>query len=68
MLEAKLEKYELETISMPFQDCLLGNQRIASYSFTHSFSTTLGVQACEQITKMIANANPELHLSSINKN
>lgn len=62
IVETKLAKYERETSSMPFQDRLLGTERIANYSFTHSVSTTLGMSAYEQIGQMIASANPEIAL------
>jgi type II restriction enzyme len=53
-IRRKLSEYRPETDNMPFHTRLLGEDRMAVYSFVHSINTTLGQSVFEQIAAMIA--------------
>jgi len=53
-IETKLRKYKRETLHMPFHEALLGADRIASYSLTHSIVTSLGQSVFEQFAGLLA--------------
>lgn len=53
-IRQKLETYDLETNSMPFHYRLLGNDRMALFSFVHSVNTMLGQSIFEHVGKIIA--------------
>jgi len=50
----KLKKYARETTNMPFHTQLLGQERVAVFSFVHSINTSLGQVVFEQFAEMIA--------------
>ncbi|MCY4095999.1 MAG: TdeIII family type II restriction endonuclease [Gammaproteobacteria bacterium] len=51
--QEKLVKFDLEGVNIPFQSALLGEDRTALYSLTHSVSTALGGYH-EIVAKLIA--------------
>lgn len=54
-LNDKLSKYVRETTSMPFLVKLMqDSEKVASYSFIHSLSTTLGMSVYEKTAKIVA--------------
>lgn len=53
-IRKKLEVYNPETNSMPFQYRLLGKDRMALFSFIHSINTMLGTSIFEQVGELIA--------------
>ncbi|HCG76650.1 MAG: hypothetical protein COZ37_07150 [bacterium (Candidatus Ratteibacteria) CG_4_10_14_3_um_filter_41_18] len=55
MIEKKLRRYARETSSMPFLVRLIQDSRkVASYSFMHSISTSLGMSVYEEVSQIIA--------------
>ena len=58
MIYSKLETYEPETPSMPFQNRLLGGKRVVNFSLVQSVNTKLGMSFYEQIAEKIARSNP----------
>jgi len=53
-IREKLAKYNPETSSMPFHFRLLGNDRMALFSFIQSVNTTLGTSIFEKVGQIIA--------------
>lgn len=53
-LRNKLAHYKPETHHMPFQTQLLGKDRIALFSFIHSFNTTFGMSIFEPVATVVA--------------
>lgn len=53
----KLQTYDRETTAMPFHIRLLGENRMATYSFIQSCNTMLGQSIFEQIGEIIAKPN-----------
>ena len=59
-MSKKIKKYERETKSMPFLSRLIQDEvLVASYSFIHSWSTSLGMSIYEQLAEMIVEGNTE---------
>ncbi|MEX0920475.1 MAG: TdeIII family type II restriction endonuclease [Candidatus Pacearchaeota archaeon] len=57
-LNDKLSKYVRETTSMPFLVKLMqDSEKVASYSFIHSLSTTLGMSVYEKISAIVASTH-----------
>ena len=56
-IRKKLKTYKPETTSMPFHTRLLGKDRMALFSFIHSFNTTLGTSIFEQVAKIIGQSH-----------
>jgi hypothetical protein len=50
----KLEAYNPETQSMPFHYRLLGEDRMALFSFIHSLNTTFGTSIFESVAELLA--------------
>ena len=51
----KLKKYKRESSYMPFLSKLMqDDEKVASYSFIHSISTSLGMSIYEEVSKIIA--------------
>jgi len=53
-IKEKLEKYQPETIYMPFHHNLLGKDRYAMFSFIQSMNTTFGMSIWEQVAVILA--------------
>ena len=53
-IRGKLESYSPEPSDKPFQVRLLGEDRMALFSFIHSLSTTFGISIYEPVAKVIA--------------
>lgn len=53
-IRRKLSEYSPETQNMPFHVRLLGKDRMALYTFIHSFNTALGTSVFEQVAAIIA--------------
>lgn len=53
-IRRKLDDYSPETKNMPFHTRLLGDDRMALFSFIQSINTTLGTSVFEQIAAIIA--------------
>ncbi len=56
-IRRKLSDYKPESKNMPFHVRLLGQDRMALFSFIQSVNTTLGTSVFEQIAVIIANPN-----------
>jgi len=56
-IRRKLQDYSPETTSMPFHTRLLGQDRMALFSFIQSINTTLGTSVFEQIAAIIAHSH-----------
>ncbi|MFV0389693.1 MAG: TdeIII family type II restriction endonuclease [Pyrinomonadaceae bacterium] len=56
-LRNKFEKYSPEPSAMPFHTRLLGNDRLALYSFIHSLNTSFGTSVFEPVALAIAKPN-----------
>lgn len=57
-LNDKLSKYARETTAMPFLVKLMQDtEKVASYSFIHSLSTTLGMSVYEKISEIVASTH-----------
>lgn len=64
MLRNKIQKYARETTSMPFLTKLMQDeQKVASYSFIHSISTSLGMSVYEDVSVIVAKP----HCESVSK-
>lgn len=60
-LNKKLKKYKRESTSMPFLTRLIkDNTKVASYSFIHSISTTLGMSIYEEVSKILARPHSQI--------
>lgn len=53
----KLESYSPETQHMPFHSRLIGQDRMALFSFIHSLNTSFGTKIFEPIAHLIAETN-----------
>ena len=53
-LLAKLESYSPETRHMPFHFRLIGQDRVALFSFIHSLNTSFGTKIFEPVAQLIA--------------
>lgn len=53
-LRNKLQSYKPESSHMPFHTSLLGQDRMALFSFIHSLNTTFGTAIFEQVAREIA--------------
>jgi hypothetical protein len=54
-IDTKLKKYARESSSMPFLLRLMQDkEKVASYSFVHSISTTLGMSIYEEVSKIVS--------------
>jgi len=53
----KLESYSPETQHMPFHSSLIGQDRMALFSFIHSLNTSFGTKIFEPIAHLIAETN-----------
>ncbi len=59
-IDEKLKRYARESTSMPFLVKLMQDrEKVASYSFIHSLSTTLGMSIYEDVSKIIAEDNAD---------
>jgi len=56
-LRSKFQNYQPETSFMPFHTRLLGNDRLALYSFIHSLNTNFGTSIFEPVGLALANKN-----------
>ena len=56
-LRGKLERYKPETKHMPFHYRLLGQDRMALFSFIHSLNTTFGTSIFEPVAEVLATPN-----------
>lgn len=56
-IRRKLAEYAPETHHMPFHTRLLGEDRMALFSFIHSINTTLGTSVFEQVAVIIGRPN-----------
>ncbi len=56
-IRRKLSDYAPESNNMPFHVRLLGQDRMALFSFIQSINTTLGTSVFEQVAAIIAAAN-----------
>jgi len=56
-LKKKFQKYNPETINMPFHYRLLGRDRMALFSFIHSLNTTFGTSIFEPVAEILASLN-----------
>ncbi len=60
MIKNKLQRYARETTSMPFLTKLMQDeQKVASYSFIHSISTSLGMSVYEDVSLIVAKPQSE---------
>ncbi len=69
-IRGKLDKYNPEPATMPFQVRLLGRDRMALYSFIQSLNTTFGTSIYEPVAREIAVDhfdNVELQVKAPNK-
>jgi len=55
----KLNNYQAKDNYMPFHYLLIGEKRMAYYSFVHSLNTSLGSKVFEQIAFNLANSNKD---------
>jgi len=53
-LRKKIEKYNPESKAMPFHYRLIGNDRMALFSFIHSLNTSFGTSIFEPVAKTLA--------------
>jgi type II restriction enzyme len=56
-LRSKFKNYNPEPASMPFHTRLLGNDRIALFSFIHSLNTNFGTTIFEPVALELAKMN-----------
>ena len=57
-IENKLKNYGRESTSMPFLARMIqDSEKIATYSFIHSISTSLGMSIYEEVSEIIAKPN-----------
>jgi type II restriction enzyme len=56
-LRNKFQSYKPETNNMPFHYRLLGQDRMALFSFIHSLNTTFGTSIFEPVAETLANLN-----------
>ena len=56
-LRKKFQTYNPETSNMPFHYRLLGRDRMALFSFTHSLNTTFGTSIFEPVAETLASLN-----------
>ena len=56
-LREKFEKYDPETSHKPFHYRLLGQDRMAVYSFMHSINTSFGTSVFEPVAKILADSH-----------
>lgn len=67
MIKNKLQRYARETTSMPFLTKLMQDeQKVASYSFIHSISTSLGMSVYEDVSLIIAKPHAESAAKKVN--
>lgn len=60
MIRNKIQNYARETTSMPFLTKLMqDDQKVASYSFIHSISTSLGMSIYEDVSVIVAGPHCE---------
>ncbi|MBI5061331.1 MAG: TdeIII family type II restriction endonuclease [Candidatus Aenigmarchaeota archaeon] len=69
MLKNKLQRYARETTSMPFLTKLIQDeQKVASYSFMHSISTSLGISVYEDVSLIVAKPQAESVAKKVDMN
>ena len=65
-LRHKFKKYNPEPAFMPFHTRILGQDRMALFSFIHSLNTTFGTSIFEPVAKVLA-YYPSLEVLSLSK-
>ena len=64
-LRRKLQDYNPETNNMPFHMRLLGNDRMALFSFVQSINTTLGTSVFEEVGEILCQASLQTRRGAI---